>query len=224
LNERLCYPKKSYEGYVMPIKTCEKVGYCRVSRDEQNPDNQKRILIENGVMKACIFVDHGLSGTRPAYKRAGFNQLMEYIENHKGEVKYLYVFEISRIGRSMLETFNVINDLEKNYGVKVWSLSENEAFTRNEEKSIRDLLLAVFSWVAERERDNIVSRTKLGLERARAEGKQIGRKAISLDEKKILDLREAGTQWKDIAQELGVTTMTMYRYRRDHGLLAQVAG
>ena len=48
----------------------------------------------------------------------------------------------------------------------VWSLSANEAFTRNGYKSIRQLLLMILPCVASSEKDNLIERTKVGLDRA----------------------------------------------------------
>ena len=72
---------------------------------------------------------------------------------------------ISQTGRTILETINIIAELEK-MGVMLQSLSPNESFTRYEDKPIRDILTMVLSWVAQRERDNLVERTKDGLDRA----------------------------------------------------------
>ena len=202
----------------MSLKVCEKVGYVRVSKDDQNPESQRLELLSKGVPEDCIFTDWGQSGIKPAMKRQGFKDLMAYLDSHKGAVKYLYVFEISRIGRSMFETFTLINNLERDYKVKVWSLTENEAFTRQEDDSIRNFLLAVYSWVAEVERKKIVERTKSGIRRAKDEGKQIGRKRKPIDDRRVMELHDAGMTWRQIAAEMKVTPMTMYRYRKRKGL------
>jgi len=197
---------------------CEKVGYVRVSTNEQEPENQRRMLLEAGVVSDCIFVDKGISGTVPARERAAFKRMLKYIQDNPGQIRYLYVYEISRLGRSTLETINIIEEVEK-LGVMVWSLSPNEAFTRSEDKSVRQLLLMILSWVAQRERENLVERTKAGLDRARAEGKQLGRPRIDIDFKKVEEMREEGKDWQEIAKVFHVPVMTLYRHRKRRGML-----
>ena len=60
----------------------------------------------------------------------------------------------------------------------VWSLSPNESFTRSEDRAVHQLLMMILSWVSERERANLIERTKAGLDRARAEGKILGHVGI----------------------------------------------
>jgi DNA invertase Pin-like site-specific DNA recombinase len=196
---------------------CDKIGYVRVSTMDQNADNQIRQLTEAGVVQDCIFVDRGVSGTKAPRGRPAFSKLLSFIEEHKGAVKFLYVVEISRLGRTTLETITIIQEIEK-MGVLVWSLSPNEAFTRSEDKAIRELLIMVLSWVAGRERDNLIERTKNGLDRARAEGKLLGRPRANIDFEMVETMRAAGNNWEDIAAHFNVPVMTLYRARKRHGL------
>jgi putative DNA-invertase from lambdoid prophage Rac len=194
----------------------EKIGYTRVSRDDQDPENQIRLLVAEGIPSDFVFVDRGISGTVPAEDRVGFRQAMKFIEEHPGEIKYLYVYEISRLGRTFLETINLISKIEK-MGVIVWSLSPNESFMRTSEKSIRELLIAILSWVAQRERENLVERTKAGIDRARAEGKILGRPRADIDFVRLAQMRVEGKSWDEIASEFGYPVMTIYRARKRRG-------
>ena len=205
-------PNYVVQVYVM---NCGKIGYVRVSTQEQNADNQKMILIESGIPEDCIFVDHGVSGTVPARKRSGFKKVLEYIKDNKG-VKFLYVYELSRLGRTTYETISIIQDLEE-AGITVWSLSPNEAFTRSEDKAVRQLLVMILSWVAERERSNLVERTKAGLDRAKAEGKQLGRPRNNIDWDQVEIMRRDGMSWDHISGELKLTPMQLYRRRKQAG-------
>ena len=60
----------------------------------------------------------------------------------------------------------------------VWSLSPNESFTRSEDRAVHQLLMMILSWVSERERANLIERTKAGLDWARAQGKILGHVGI----------------------------------------------
>jgi putative DNA-invertase from lambdoid prophage Rac len=194
----------------------DKIGYARVSTNEQDPENQARVLSAAGIPSDFIFIDRGISGTIPADKRPGFVRARDYIAAHPRDVKYLYVVEISRLGRTTMETLNLIHDLETS-GTMVWSLSDKESFMRTEEKSNRQLLLMIMTWMAERERDNLIRRTKEGLDRARAEGKILGQPKAVIDFEQVNKARVEGASWEDIAGELGITVMTLYRARRRRG-------
>jgi DNA invertase Pin-like site-specific DNA recombinase len=94
------------------------------------------------------------------------------------------VAELSRLGRNMLETLNIISALTED--------QVNIAFVRQPELSTTathgKLLLAVYSYFAEAERDYIAMRTKQGLEAAKAKGVQLGRPTGSKNKKgKVLD-------------------------------------
>ncbi len=194
----------------------EKIGYTRVSTRDQDPENQIRILAAEGIPSDYIFVDKGISGTIPAEKRPGFQRAMQYVDTHKDEVKFLYVYEISRLGRNMFETAGLIERLEAR-GIMVWSLSPTESFMRNTDRSIRQLLIMIMAWVAQRERENLIERTKAGLDRVRAEGKILGRPKAQLDFDRIHQMRCEGKSWGDVSKEVGYPAMTIYRARKRRG-------
>jgi len=78
------------------------------------------------VPREQIFIDTAVSGTISAPDRPGFRALLEYVRSH--EITTLYVYEISRIGRSFLEKLDAVRGLEEECGVIVWSLSPKEAW------------------------------------------------------------------------------------------------
>jgi DNA invertase Pin-like site-specific DNA recombinase len=75
---------------------------------------------------------------------SGVRALLDYVRNPAHGVTTLYVFEISRIGRSFLETLDVVRRLEEECGVIVWSLSPKESWTQTTDRSIQNLMLAIF--------------------------------------------------------------------------------
>ncbi|NLH78380.1 MAG: recombinase family protein, partial [Acidobacteria bacterium] len=155
-----------------------------------------------------------------AEDRPGFKRMEEYIKAHPGEVQYLYVYEISRLGRTTLDTLNTIERLEKGMGVKVWSLSPNESFMTTEDGACRELLLMLMSWVARRELDNLIDRTRRGLDRARAEGKILGRPRQEITPEQaraVKKMKEEGKNWEDIAKELNIPLTRLYRWRKRRG-------
>ena len=196
------------------------LGYARVSRVDENVENQiqaiKRFVGEYG-KEIKIFTDVGVSGVIPAKKRKGFKEMLAYIHQirkERGEEVEirLYVYEISRIGRDMLDTVLMIKKLEEELGVKVFSVSEKEQFLNTQEESIRKLILSIFAWAAERERELISQRTKEGLRRAVEEGKHIGRPKITLDKKQLKQIKkyqELGLNLSAISKIIGIPYFTL---------------
>jgi len=189
-----------------------KIGYVRVSRDDQNVENQISLLLSEGLLRESIFVDC-ISGISPIEDRDGYTKMMQAIKNRSaGELVTLYVFEISRLGRSFLETLNTVRILEES-GVRVWSLSPAESWSRIDDKKLRDLMLSIFSWVADRERENLIERTKLGLARAKAEGKHLGRPERVIPWKRVKELQEKKISLAAISRILDIPYTTLYRHQ-----------
>ena len=72
--------------------------------------------------------------------------------------------------------------------------------------------------VAEFERELISERTKAGLARARACGKQLGRPRVSVDAQKVKDMRKKGYGYRKIAKTLGVSHQTILNRQRKEGV------
>lgn len=187
-----------------------KIGYVRVSREDQNVDNQIKVLLAEGLPRESIYVDH-VSGISTMEEREGFARMMQFIKDHVGEPITLYVFEISRLGRSFLDTLNMVRTLEVS-DVRVWSLSPAESWSRIDDKKLRDLMLSIFSWVADRERENLIERTKLGLARAKAEGIILGRPKRVIPWKRVTELQEKDISLAAISRILDIPYTTLYRH------------
>ena len=192
------------------VRLMIKIGYVRVSREDQNADNQILLLEGEGLSREAIYVDH-ISGVSTIEEREGFSRMIQFIQDHHGEPITVYVFEISRLGRSFIETLNLVRTLEES-GIRVWSLSPAESWSRIDDKKLRDLMLSIFSWVADRERENLIERTKLGIARARAEGIPLGRPKRSIPWKKIRELEEKKISLAAISRMLDIPYTTLYRH------------
>jgi putative DNA-invertase from lambdoid prophage Rac len=77
------------------------------------------------------------------------------------------------------------------------------------------LLLSMLAAVAEMERDLIVERTKAGLDRARAQGRKLGRPSVIPEEQHevIRQRLRAGETVYGIAKELGTNRQVVMRIR-----------
>ena len=76
-------------------------------------------------------------------------------------------------------------------------------------------MVGILTWVAEREREMLVQRTKDGMTRARASGKAIGRPQKRLDKDDLIKLLSVNTPRSKIAKALGVSKATLYKELRD---------
>lgn len=203
-------------------------GYARTSTSKQDIDNQIIALKEAGVSPENIFYDEGVSGLTLAKNRKAFKRIYEMISNE--EISRLYVFELSRLGRSSAETLQLFIDIELK-GVQIISLSPNEAWTKlvdENMKGIRNIFVSMFAWFADIEKKSLSERTKLGQERARKEGKKIGRPENEPDKKEYNRLKATGLKPAQIARVMQVPPSTLYawlerwededRLKRNHDL------
>ncbi len=184
-----------------------RVGYVRTSLHELTPENQVRLLKAQGIEN--IFVDAAVSGIVNAKDRKAFKEMLEFIQmNSADESNEIYVFELSRIGRTFIDVLSTVSELEKQ-GIKVFSLSPKESWLNTADKSVRSLIMAIFVWVAERERELLVERTKLGIQRARSEGKHIGRPKREINWTDYRKWRKKGLAKTAIARILDIPYATL---------------
>lgn len=95
----------------------------------------------------------------------------------------LLVAELSRLGRNMLETLNLIHDFAES-GVKIIFVRQPELSTTGPQAK---LLLAIYSYFAEAEREFISIRTKQALAAVKAKGTPLGRRKGSRNKQRPLD-------------------------------------
>jgi DNA invertase Pin-like site-specific DNA recombinase len=188
------------------------LGYARTSTSKQEIENQLIALKEIGVQPENIYFDDGVSGSSNAKNRKQFKKVFEMIQNK--EVSTLYVFELSRIGRSAGDTIRLFIEIEQ-YGTQIISLNPQESWTKfsnNSMNGIRNIFISMFAWFAEIEKNCLSERTKLGLDRARKEGKVIGRPEKEPDKKEVLKLHGNGLKPAQIARAMKIPYTTLYRW------------
>lgn len=153
------------------------LGYIRVSTDQQDLEKQRHLLLEYS-HKNKIVIDDFIEAEVSSQKDQKQRKIVELLERLK-EDDILIVAELSRLGRNMLETLNIVNKLSEN-NIKIIFVRQPELST----KSIHaKLLLAIYSYFAEAEREYISIRTKQGLAAVRAKGIQLGRPKGSRNKK-----------------------------------------
>lgn len=145
------------------------IGYIRVSTEQQDLDKQRHLLLEHAhqqQLQIDTFIEIEISSRKNQRERR-ITELLDRLQS--GDL--LLVAELSRLGRNMLETLNLINTLQEKE-VQIAFVRQPELSTN---ASHAQLLLAIYSYFAQTEREFISLRTKQGLAAARAKGQQLGR-------------------------------------------------
>jgi len=160
------------------------LGYVRVSLPEEDPRNQEVAIEEfarrNGLELLKIFRDVGVSGSRRAFEREGFRQMVDAARLL--DIRTIIVFDLTRLGRDLfdlVETYRTL--LERGFTVLFVKHPELNAQPGSPlGEALRRALLVLLGVVAEMERAFISERTKAAMERARAEGRQLGRRPVEI--------------------------------------------
>jgi len=189
------------------------VGYVRVSREDENPENQEH-AIQNYVQTkeyqlVGIEKDIGVSGALSPLEREGFRKVVEKLE--RKEADGVIVYALDRIARSLWELSTVVKEFDQ----KGWQIiSVREDWLNSLDPKIRSLIVAILGWAGEMEREFIKERTKEALARLKAEGVKLGRptKWNKQVRKKILDLVKKGITLKDACKVVGIGYSTAKRY------------
>jgi len=161
------------------------IAYTRISTDQQDLEKQKHLLLEYA-QKEKLMIDEFIEVAVSSRKNTKIRKIDELTEKlKKGDI--LLVAELSRLGRNMLETLNIINVLSEK-GIKIVFVRQPELSTTG---SHAKLLLAIYSYFAESEREYISIRTKQGLAAAKAKGVKLGRPKGSKNKKgRVLDIHK----------------------------------
>lgn len=176
-----------------------KIGYARVSTDDQNLDLQQRALEAAGC--EIVFTDQ-VSGA--AEKRPGLDKALARC----GAGDVLVVWKLDRLGRSLSHLIAVIKALGDR-GCEFQSLSESiDTATAGGR-----LVFHMMGAIAEFERSLIAERTGAGIAAARKRGVKLGRRKRLTDPqvRHARALIDGGESPTIVARSLGVGRSTLYR-------------
>jgi len=181
--------------------------YARVSTTDQSTDSQlldlKRYVRERGWNIFKEYVDEGISGTKDS--RPALNGLMDDTKKRRFDVVLVWRFD--RFARSTKHLILALEEF-KNLGIDFVSYQENI----DTSSPLGAAIFTIISAVAQLERDIIVERVKMGLRRARANGKRLGRpEGTALDIEAASRLRREGMGLRQIAEKLGSSKTTVAR-------------
>jgi len=176
-----------------------KIGYIRVSTQEQNTIRQEELMIALGVDQ--IYIDR-LSGKNA--NRPELQNMMDFVR--KGDT--VVVESISRFARNTRDLLDLVEKLAEK-GVEF--VSQKEAIDTSTPTGM--FMLTVFGAVAELEREYILQRQREGIDIAKANGIYKGRKPIEPPEfSQVVDRWRRGEITAVAAmKQLGLSKATFYR-------------
>lgn len=187
-----------------------KIGYARVSTQDQSLDLQVDALRAAGCERVLTEKVSGAAKDRPQLER-----LLEDVR--EGDV--IVVWKLDRLGRSLHHLVSVVHLLQQQ---KAGLLSLNDPIDTTTASG--RLIFGVFASLAEFERELIRERTLAGLEAARARGRKGGRpEGLSKEaERKAIVAeilyKERRLSVHEIARELSISKTTLYKYLRRRGV------
>lgn len=187
--------------------------YARVStRKDQTVENQLLALRDwaagRGHTVVAEYVDEGISGTKGREKRRGLDAMLKAAT--LGELDMIAATALDRLGRSLIHLAAMVAELE---ALKVGLFVRNMALDTSTPAG--QLMFNVMASLAQFERELIRERTLLGLERARRQGKTLGRPKVSAaTERRIADMLEANVPISKIMRLTRVGASAVYRVKK----------
>ena len=181
----------------------QRIGYIRVSTEDQNPQRQL-----DGVELDRVFVE------RASGKDTDRPQLQE-LRKYAREGDTVAVHSMDRLARNVDDLRRLVQDFTGR-GVIVQFLKESLTFT-GDDSPMSQLLLTMLGAVAQFERDLIRERQREGIEAAKRRGVYRGRKK-KLDGARLEELRRRAAAHESkaaLAREFEISRETLYQYIRE---------
>ena len=186
--------------------------YTRISTSDkgQTVDNQLRILREVAEKKGYEVVqelsDEGISGAKGRDEREGFNELIKGAIRKEFDI--ILCWDISRLGRSLKHLVSFLDDIHSS-NCDLY-IHQSGMDTTSASGKMMFQMIALFS---EFERSMIRERVIAGQQRAKSEGKHIGRKTNVNDAviTAVYQLRQNNVPIKKIATDLKIGVGTVYK-------------
>ena len=192
------------------------VTYKRISTAHQDIENQS-----NAIDKQLELLDWTLvgeyaeviSGTKSRDTRPELRRLLA--DARKRKFDRVIVYELSRLGRSIVDVINTIHELEE-VGVNIFVV-KNGIDTSTSQGKIFANFINIFS---ELERDFLVSRQKESIKRIRKQGGNWGKGKLISDEMRdrIVVLREEGFSYRGISTECDVAVSSIQYVLKTHSM------
>ncbi len=180
--------------------TGKRVGYIRVSTTEQNPDRQLE-----GVQVDKKFIDYA---SAKSMDRPQLKCMLDFVR----EEDTVVVHSMDRLARNLKDLKNLVDGFIKD-GIEVQFMKENLTFGAVN-SPLATLMLHMLGAFAEFEYAFIRERQREGVEIAKKRGRYKGTKEkLNAEQVQLLrDKLQTHKTKKLIAQEMGISRFTLYRY------------
>ncbi|MDR1481692.1 MAG: recombinase family protein [Synergistaceae bacterium] len=188
----------------------KKLGYARVSMYNQDLALQLDALKIAGVKDADIYVEK-ISGRLSKAKRPQLDACLKKLK--EGDI--LVVWKLDRLGRSLKDLLNIIQELEERK-IRFSSLTE----TIDTSSPTGRLIFHVIAAFGEFERNLIKERSVAGLAAARKRGVVFGRrqKLSRKQQEKLIQFYKSGTPIKKLMDQFGISKTCLYDCLHTHNI------
>lgn len=189
-----------------------RIGYARVSSKEQNLERQKELLLKSGVDK--IFSEK-VSGAS-LDNRPELSKLLSILRFDDTVV----VTELDRLSRKADDITYIMNEIQKKEAdLEVLNLPMTKTEDKNLNKLLNNMILEIYKYIAESEREKIRERQRQGIEIAKKQGKYKGRKKkYSKSSPQLVQafkLIDEGESIRQAAKATGMNFETLRKYLKN---------
>lgn len=180
------------------------IGYARTSTQDQKYSLEAQVAELKAAGCERLYQEEVSSVDS---QRVELENALDYIR--EGDI--LVVKKLDRLARSVADTVKIQERLEaKKAGLKILDMDIDTTTPSGR------LQFNLFAAIAQFEREVMLERQKVGIAKAKADGKYNGRQPISKDKKdKILELALTNKTRQEIADEVGCGIATVYRVLKE---------
>lgn len=182
--------------------------YLRVSKYDQTIDNQRieleRVAAVKGWKIVSVFKDEGISGSFGRGVRSQYDAMLK--SGVRAQHDVVMAWDVSRLSRSLAELVTTLDELHA-LGIDLY-LHQQAIDTTTPAGKAMFQMCGVF---AEFEREILSERVKAGLNRAREEGKVLGRPYKAVNIKRMLEDRNNGDTLRQIAKKYDVSVGKVHK-------------
>ena len=163
--------------------------YIRVSTDKQSTDSQlvaiKDAIQRSGDVLIQVYEDHAISGGKSRQDRPALDAMLR--DAGAGKFEKVSSWDITRLGRSLSDLIATLNELQKSNVDLQFLQNDLDTSTAGGR-----MLFSIFGAIGEFERSLVRERVKSGLEKAKKQGKKLGRPSLLNESTKaaVIELKQ----------------------------------